>query len=60
MWIKNFGTGDLWLPGVIESTQGPVNFSVTLTDGRLRRCHADQMRPNVPECPIPNTSCYSN
>ncbi len=44
IWMKNYGTGDKWLPGVVESVIGPVNFNVKLEDGRMRRCHTDQLR----------------
>ena len=43
--MKNYNPGQLWLPGQIVKVTGPVSFHVRLTDGRLRRCHQDQLRP---------------
>ena len=44
VWVKNYGSGQPWLAGLVESTVGPVNFTVKLEDGRTRRCHADQLQ----------------
>ena len=44
MFVKNYHHGDKWLPGVIQKKTGPVSFVVKLTDGRVRRCHQDQLR----------------
>ena len=47
--VKNYGSGCRWLPGRIMEASGPVSFSVRLEDGRLRRCHRDQIRPRLVE-----------
>ena len=44
VFVKNYHHGDKWLPGVIQKKTGPVSFVVKLTDGRVRRCHQDQLR----------------
>ena len=46
VFVKNYHHGDKWLPGVIQKNTGPVSesFVVKLTDGRLHRCHQDQLR----------------
>ena len=44
VFVKNYHSGDKWLPGVIQKKTGPVSFVVKLTDGRVRRCHQDQVR----------------
>ena len=45
--VKNFSSGDPWLPGVIYSKTGPASFTVDLTDGRRVRRHLDQVRKNT-------------
>ena len=51
MFVKNYHPGDKWLPGVIQKKTGPVSFVVKLTDGRVRRCHQDQVRRRSVEVP---------
>ena len=56
VFVRNYHQGDRWLPGVIEQRTGPVSFRVKLTDGRIRRCHQDQIRNRSVEMPQePNT-----
>ena len=43
--------GACWLPGVIEQRTGPVSCKVRLEDGRIRRCHQDQVRNRFVEMP---------
>jgi transposase InsO family protein len=33
VYVKNFGSGPSWLPGQIESQQGPVSYQAQLDDG---------------------------
>ena len=47
--VKNYGSGCRWLPGRIMEASGPVSFRVRLEDGRLTRCHQDQIRPRLVE-----------
>ena len=39
----NFGSPK-WLPGTISQQCGPVTFEVKLEDGRLWKCHTDQLK----------------
>ncbi len=44
IFLKNYGAGRRWLPGMVIQVTGPVSYKVKLHDGRLRRCHQDQLR----------------
>ena len=44
VFVRNYHQGARWLPGTIEQKTGPVSFLVKLQDGRIRRCHQDQLR----------------
>ena len=44
VFVKNFQSGDKWLPGVISQKTGPVSFVVQLSNGRERCCHQDQLQ----------------
>ena len=44
VFVKNYGSGQRWLSGRIVTCTGPVSFRVQLDDGRVRRCHQDQLR----------------
>lgn len=43
MNVRNFATGDNWLPGSIVESLGPLSFRVKLVDGRLVRRHIDHI-----------------
>ena len=47
VFAKNYGTGEPWLSGVIQSKTGPSSFIVDLTDGRQVRRHLDQLREDT-------------
>ena len=49
--MQNYHHGDRWLPGVVQQKTGPVSFRVKLNDGRMRRCHQDQLRKRTVEMP---------
>ena len=49
VFVKKFSAGRRWLPGKIVYRTGPVSFRVKLDDGRLRRYHQDQLRPQEVE-----------
>ncbi len=51
VFVKNYQRGDHWLPGVIHDKTGPVSFRVNMSDGRMRRCHLDQVRARTVEEP---------
>ena len=44
VWVCNVQRGNRWLPGTILSKRGSVTYLVELEIGRVRMCHADQMR----------------
>ena len=44
VFVKNHHRGNKWLPGSIVKETGPVSFQVKLKDGRIIRCHQDQIR----------------
>ena len=48
MLVKNFGLVDKWLPGVVVSILGEVNYRVLLSDGRIWHRHVDQMVKRYP------------
>ena len=45
VWSKNFGLGDKWVPGIVESVRGNVNYNVSLVGKKetVHR-HIDQLR----------------
>lgn len=49
MFVRNHREGVKWLPGWIEERSGPVSFRVKLTDGKVVRCHQDQVRKRATE-----------
>lgn len=46
VYVRNFGQGELWVPGVISEVTGPVSYTIELTDGsgRTVRRHQDHVR----------------
>ena len=44
VFVKNFQSGDKWLPGVISQRTRPVLFVVELSYGRERCCHQVQLQ----------------
>ena len=56
VFVKNYGSGRRWLPGTIVQITGPVSYQVKLEDGRLRRCHQDQLRQRVTAPDAPTVS----
>ena len=44
VYVRNFGQGQLWLPGVVTKVTGPVSFLIRMQRGELKRCHQDQLR----------------
>ena len=45
VFVRNYGQGPLWMPGVISEVRRPVSYVVTLEDGRVMRRHVDLLRP---------------
>ena len=52
VFVRNYQQGERWIPGVIEEATGPVSFRVRMSDGRLRRCHQDQVRNRSVDTPL--------
>ena len=44
VYVKNFGGGPTWLPGVVQDRTGPVSYRVQMEDGREIRRHVDHLR----------------
>ena len=49
VYVKNYGSGNPWLPGEVTSKLGSTMYVVCLDDGRSVRKHADQMRSRIEE-----------
>ena len=47
VFVKNFSRGAKWLSGTVTKVTGPVSYQVKLEDGRIRRCHQDQIRIRI-------------
>ena len=41
--VRNFATGNGWLPGIIEEETGSLSFQIKLQDGRVVRWHIDHI-----------------
>ncbi|KAL1479176.1 hypothetical protein MTO96_052072 [Rhipicephalus appendiculatus] len=50
VWVRNFGHGRRWCPGVIKGTEGPRLVTVDTPGGPTRR-HLDQIHPRVSRSP---------
>ena len=51
VYVKNYGSGHVWLPGHVVQISGPLSYVVELTSGHTRRCHIDQLRSRfVADC----------
>ncbi|XP_054918569.1 uncharacterized protein [Dermacentor andersoni] len=44
VWFKNYGVGDKWKPGAVESTEGSRMATVKTADGEQHRRHLDQLK----------------
>ena len=44
VYVKNNRKGQKWLSGLVIAKTGPVSFKVELQDGKVIRCHQDQIR----------------
>ena len=47
VYVKNYGSGNPWLPGKVTNKLGSTMYGVLLNDGRSVRKHADQMRSRI-------------
>ncbi|XP_062501421.1 uncharacterized protein K02A2.6-like [Corticium candelabrum] len=53
VFVRNFGRGQNWLAGVVESQTGPLSFRVRLEDERLVKQHMDHVRQRMTETKSP-------
>lgn len=44
VYAQNFAGAPKWIPGTIDEITGPCSYRVLLSDGRMWRCHIDQLR----------------
>ncbi|XP_075533773.1 uncharacterized protein LOC142566776 [Dermacentor variabilis] len=51
VWVRNFGQGKRWRPGIVKSTGGSRLVTVDTPDGLARR-HFDQIFRRVPVSPV--------
>ena len=49
VYVRNFGSGPKWLPGVVTAKHGSRLFEIELTDGRKVRRHLNQTRKRTSE-----------
>ena len=54
VYAQKFGTGQKWMPAIVQDVTGPVSFLVKLEDGCLIRRHQDHLRRRVTESDIEN------
>ena len=47
VYARNYGPGEVWLPGKVTNIQGSTLHTVLLRDGRSVRRHTDQLRSRV-------------
>ena len=47
VYARNYGPGDMWLPGKVTGIQGSALHTVLLQDGRSVRRHTDQLQSRV-------------
>lgn len=60
VYVKNYRSGDTWLPGKIVKTLGSTMYAVLLNDGRCVRKHTDQMRARVETSGTTEMNCDSD
>ncbi|XP_070384468.1 uncharacterized protein [Dermacentor albipictus] len=51
LWVRNFGQGERWRPGIVKSIEGSRLVTVDILDG-LARHHFDQIFRRVPVSPV--------
>nr|XP_054929028.1 uncharacterized protein K02A2.6-like [Dermacentor andersoni] len=51
VWVRNFGQGERWRPGIVKSIEGSRLVTVDTPDGLARR-HFDQIFRRVPVSPV--------
>ena len=43
VFVRDFPTGNKWLPGTVTQSKGPLSFLIKLADGRVFRRHIDHI-----------------
>ena len=61
VFVKNFGNGELWIPGFIVRQFGPISYHVQL-EGKdiIWRCHVDHVRNRALRPPYSMTTSVKN
>lgn len=44
VWVRNYASGQKWIPGSIISKTGPVSYTVSIDAGKQVKRHLDQLR----------------
>ena len=47
VFVRNYAKGEKWLPAKLIDSSGPLSFTAHTLDGRLIRCHPDQLRKRI-------------
>ena len=56
VYVRNFGTGDKWVPGVMLASAGPRCVNITLSNQQVVRRHLDQVRGRNADVPTTDDS----
>uniref|UniRef100_A0A1A7YSF0 Gypsy retrotransposon integrase-like protein 1 n=2 Tax=Iconisemion striatum TaxID=60296 RepID=A0A1A7YSF0_9TELE len=51
--IRNYSYGPKWIPGVIQTSTGPLSYSVCVGTGHVVKRHVDQVRARVTDPGLP-------
>ena len=54
VFAQNYAVGPLWLMGSVVAVDGPVSYVILLSDGRIWRRHADQLRARTEAQRLPS------
>ncbi|XP_075150579.1 uncharacterized protein LOC142224678 [Haematobia irritans] len=54
VWTRNYSTGLKWIEGRIVSKNGPISYSVQVSDSQIVKRHLDQIRKRVDQIWEPN------
>ena len=47
IFVRNYAKGEKWVPAKLIDSSGPLSFTAHTLDGRLIRCHQDQLRKRI-------------
>ena len=54
--VRNFGSGDSWIPAVVAEQLGPVTYLVDASGGRIWKRHVDHLKEFRLPCPPPTVA----